>query len=65
MEPSINDGNAMSCNKKKRPKNSEKLNRDLQRWQRKRATIGKYTQEKLGFSVVGRSIELDIYETNR
>jgi hypothetical protein len=65
MEPSIKDQNTMPGNKKKRPKNSERLNRDLQRWQRKRATIGKYTQEKLGSSVVDRSIELDIYKTKR
>lgn len=57
MKPYINDDNAISCNKKKRLRNPDKLNRDLRRWQRKNATIEKYMQEKLGQSSIDRCTE--------
>jgi hypothetical protein len=64
MEPSI-DENTISHRSEKRSSNTEKLNRDLQRWRRKRATIVKYMQEEFGLPATDKGIELDIYEPKR
>jgi hypothetical protein len=61
MEPSIIDENTIDEKRKKNLSHSEKLKRDSQRWQRKRATIGKYMQEKFGLPAEGRNMELNIY----
>jgi hypothetical protein len=65
MELSIKDENTILGNKTKRSPNPDKLKRDSRRWQRKRATIGKYMQEKFGLPAAGRGIELDIHNPKR
>ena len=60
----IKDENTISGDRKKRASNP-KLKIDSQRWRRKRATIGKYLQEKFGMPVEGRGIELDINNPKR
>ncbi len=58
----IKDENTISGDRKKRSSNPDKRKRDSQRWQRKKATIGKYLQEKFGTPVEGSGIGLDIYD---
>jgi hypothetical protein len=60
MEPSIESENRKS-NKRKRGQDVGRLERDLQRWQRKRATIEKYKGEKFRVPKTDRGVELRVH----
>lgn len=59
MEPSIKDETCKS-NERKRRHNTGSLERDLLRWQRKRATIEKFKEEKFGGPKTDRGVELSV-----
>jgi hypothetical protein len=65
MEPSIKGENDISGDRKKRSPDPEKKRRDLQRWQRRKETIGKYMQEKFGLPATVRGMELDVHKPKR
>jgi hypothetical protein len=65
MEPSIKSENCESNERKRKPDHTGRLERDLQRWQRKRATIEKYNEERFGVPETDSEIELSVYNLRR
>jgi hypothetical protein len=65
MEPSIKRENCESNERKRKPDHPGRLERDLQRWQRKRATIEKYNEERFRVPETDREIELSVHNLKR
>lgn len=62
MEPSIKGENRKSIERKR---SAGRLERDLQRWQRKRETIDKYKGEKFRVPKTDRDAELSVHSLRR
>jgi hypothetical protein len=60
MEPSIKSENCES-NKRKRKPDLAGRERDLRRWQRRRATIDKYKGEKFNVPETDRGVGLSLH----
>jgi hypothetical protein len=65
MEPSIKSENCKSSESKQKPDRKGILERDLRRWQRKRATIEKYKEEKFGVPETDSGVGLSIHNLRR
>ena len=65
MEPSIKNENCESNEPKRRSDSTGRLERDLRRWQRKRATIEKFKEEKFGLPKTDRGVELSTHNLGR
>ncbi|VVB62551.1 Uncharacterised protein [uncultured archaeon] len=65
METFIKSENCESNERRRKPDHTERLKRDLRRWQRKRATIEKYKEEKFGVPETGRGVELSVHNLKK
>ena len=65
MEPSINCKDCKLNERKRKRDSTGRVERDLQRWQRKRVTIEKYKEEKFGVPKTDRGVELRVHNLRR
>jgi hypothetical protein len=61
MEPSIKNENCESNEPKRRSDSTGRLERDLRRWQRKRATIEKFKEEKFGLPNTDSGVDMSAH----